>query len=90
MVRILSVLAFTACLLAQDYDVLLKGGHVIDPKNNINAVRDVAIKDKKIAAVAANIDPARAVKTVDVKGLYVMPGQPQTPNPLCIVQCYEV
>jgi dihydroorotase len=74
MVRILSVLAFTACLLAQDYDVLLKGGHVIDPKNNINAVRDVAIKDKKIAAVAANIDPARAVKTVDVKGLYVMPG----------------
>jgi dihydroorotase len=74
MVRILSVLAFTACLFAQDYDVLLKGGHVIDPKNNINAVRDVAIKDKKIAAVAANIDPARAVKTVDVKGLYVMPG----------------
>ena len=32
MVRILSVLAFTACLMAQDYDVLLKNGHVIDPK----------------------------------------------------------
>jgi dihydroorotase len=60
--------------MAQDYDVLLKNGHVIDPKNNINAVRDVAIKDKKIAAVAANIDPAKAKKTVDVKGLYVMPG----------------
>ena len=74
MVRILSVLAFTACLLAQDYDVVLKNGHVIDPKNNINAVRDVAIKDKKIAAVAANIDPAKAKKVMDVKGLYVMPG----------------
>ena len=74
MVRILPVLAFTACLMAQDYDVLLKNGHVIDPKNNINAVRDVAIKDRKIAAVAANIDPAKAKKTVDVKGLYVMPG----------------
>ena len=74
MVRILSVLAFTACLLAQDYDVVLKNGHVIDPKNNINAVRDVAIKDKKIAAVAANIAPAKAKKVMDVKGLYVMPG----------------
>jgi len=74
MVRTLSVLAFTACLFAQDYDVVLKGGHVIDPKNNINAVRDVAIKDQKIAAVEANIDPAKAKKTVDVKGLYVMPG----------------
>lgn len=75
MVRILPVLlALSACLMAQDYDVLLKNGHVIDPKNNINAVRDVAIKDKKIAAVAANIDPAKAKKVVDVKGLYVVPG----------------
>lgn len=61
-------------LAAQNYDVLLKGGHVIDPKNRINAARDVAIKDGKIAAVAANIDPAQAKKTVDVKGLYVTPG----------------
>ena len=74
MVRILPVLAFTACLMAQDYDVLLKNGHVIDPKNNINAVRDVAIKDQKIAAVEANIDAAKAKKVVDVKGLYVVPG----------------
>ncbi|MFN0101943.1 MAG: amidohydrolase/deacetylase family metallohydrolase [Bryobacteraceae bacterium] len=74
MVRILPILAVSACLMAQDYDVLLKNGHVIDPKNNVNAVRDVAIKDKKIAAVAANIDPSLAKKVVDVKGLYVMPG----------------
>jgi len=74
MVRIIPVLAFSACLLAQNYDVLLKNGHVIDPKNNINAVRDVAIKDKKIAAVAVNIPASEAKKVVDVKGLYVMPG----------------
>jgi dihydroorotase len=37
------------------YDLLLKGGHVIDARNGIDAVRDVAIKDGKIAAVAANI-----------------------------------
>lgn len=74
MVRIFSFLAFTACLMAQNYDVLLKNGHVIDPKNNINAVLDLAIKDQKIAAVAANINPAQAKKVVDLKGLYVMPG----------------
>src|SRR5579885_1814054 len=62
------------CALAQEYDLLLKGGHVIDGKNNLSAVRDVAIKDGKIAAVAQNIDPARALKSVNVSGLYVTPG----------------
>jgi dihydroorotase len=41
----------------QKYDFLLKGGHVIDPRNRISAVRDVAIANGKIAAVAANIAP---------------------------------
>ena len=40
------------------YDLLLKGGHVIDARNNVDAVRDVAIAGGKIALVAA-IDPAR-------------------------------
>lgn len=56
------------------YDLLLKGGHVIDPKNKINAVRDVAIVDGKVAAVAPRINPADAFKVVDVAGLYVTPG----------------
>jgi dihydroorotase len=56
------------------YDLLLQGGHVIDGKNHISEVRDVAIKDGKIAAVEARIDPSKALKTVDVKGLYVTPG----------------
>ena len=57
-----------------DFDLLLKGGHVIDGRNNLNAVRDVAIKDGKVAAVAANIAASRAVKTIDASGLYVTPG----------------
>jgi dihydroorotase len=57
-----------------DYDLLLKGGHVIDAKNRVNALRDVAIKDGRIAAVAASIPPSRALKTVDIAGLYVTPG----------------
>jgi dihydroorotase len=56
------------------YDLLLRGGQVIDPKSGTSAVRDVAIADGKIAAVAAAIDPALAFKVVDVSGLYVTPG----------------
>jgi dihydroorotase len=59
---------------AQKYDLLLKGGHVIDGRNTLNAVRDVAIADGKVAAVAARIDAAEAGKVVDVSGLYVTPG----------------
>ncbi|MFN7924284.1 MAG: amidohydrolase/deacetylase family metallohydrolase [Bryobacteraceae bacterium] len=56
------------------YDLLLKGGHLIDPKNKISAPRDVAIKDRRIAAVAPSIPAAQARKVVDVSGLYVTPG----------------
>ncbi len=56
------------------YDLLLRGGHVVDAKNHISAIRDVAIRDGRIAAVEEHIDPATALKTVDVKGLYVSPG----------------
>ena len=56
------------------YDLLLQGGHVVDPRNNISGVRDVAISGGKIAAVAPKIDPADAAKTIDVRGLFVTPG----------------
>ena len=58
----------------QPYDLLIKGGHVIDPKNGISGVRDVAIANGKIAEVAADIPASKAVKVVDAKGLYVTPG----------------
>jgi dihydroorotase len=47
-----------------NYDLLLKGGHVIDARNGIDAVRNVAIEDRKIAAVATNIPASQATKTV--------------------------
>jgi dihydroorotase len=58
----------------QPYELLLRGGHVIDARNKLSAVRDVAISAGKIAAVEPKIDPARALKVVDVSGLYVTPG----------------
>lgn len=68
------LLAVSLPAAAADYDLLLKGGHVIDAKNRMSAIRDVAIRDGKIAAVEANLDPARADKTVSAAGLYVTPG----------------
>ena len=59
---------------AQTYQTLLKGGHLIDPKNNINKVMDVAIQDGKIAAVAASIDPKSAKQVIDISGKYISPG----------------
>jgi dihydroorotase len=56
------------------YDLLLTGGHVVDAKNKISGVRDVAIRDGKIAAVEEHIDPAKALKVVSAQGLYVTPG----------------
>ena len=73
--RLLFFLLGCGALWAQPaYDLLLKGGHVIDPKNRIDGARDVAIKAGKIAAVAPSIPAAQARKTVDVGGLYVVPG----------------
>ena len=79
MIRILFVSVFSLFLfwpaLAQaKYDLLIKGGHVIDPKSKINEVRDVAIAKGTIAAVEKNIDPATATRVIDAKGLYVTPG----------------
>jgi len=70
----LAMLAMTRVSAQQKYDLLLKGGHLIDARNNISAVRDVAIADGKVAAVAANINAADALKVVDASGLYVTPG----------------
>ena len=64
----------TIVLRAQEYTILLKGGHVVDPKNSINEVMDVAIKENKVVLVAKNIDAKKAAQVIDVKGLFVTPG----------------
>lgn len=56
------------------YDLLLKGGHVIDPANQIDDVRDVAVFQGKIAAVEKDIPADQAGKVVDVSKLLVTPG----------------
>ncbi|HGE69824.1 TPA: hypothetical protein ENX78_03240, partial [Candidatus Poribacteria bacterium] len=58
----------------ESYDLLLKGGHVIDPANQIDGKMDVAIKDKKIKQVAKEISSEKATKVVNVSDYYVVPG----------------
>jgi dihydroorotase len=55
-------------------DLVLKGGHVLDPANNINSLMDVGIAAGKIARVAPGIPASEAAKSLDVSGLYVTPG----------------
>jgi dihydroorotase len=55
-------------------DLLIKNGHVIDARNSVNGVMDVAVAGGKVARVAANIDPAGAGRVVDATGMYVVPG----------------
>src|SRR5258706_11098088 len=61
-------------LAAQEIDLLLKGGHVIDPKNQIDSKMDVAIANGKITQVALDIPAKNAKHVVDVNGLVVTPG----------------
>lgn len=78
--KFLFLLIFALCFIstdilkAQQIDLLIKGGHVIDPKNNINGLMDVAITAGKISEVALNINAATAKSVVNATGLYVTPG----------------
>jgi dihydroorotase len=70
---LLLTIAALAATAQERFDVLLKGGHVIDPKNGIDARMDVAIRAGRVAAVAPAINGASR-QTIDVTGLYVTPG----------------
>jgi dihydroorotase len=59
---------------APKYDLLLRGGHVIDARSGLSAVRDVAIAGDRIAAIEPAIASVAAARVVDVSGLYVTPG----------------
>jgi len=59
---------------AAQFDILIANGHVIDPRNGLDAVMDVAVTGAKIARVDAKIDHALARRVVDATDLYVVPG----------------
>lgn len=68
------IILFPSATFSQKIDILIKGGHVIDPKNKIDGIMDVAVANGKVLQVAPAISPANAAKVVDATGLYVTPG----------------
>src|SRR5579864_8657229 len=68
-----ATLARVGDAFAANYDLVIKGGRVIDPSVGLDAVRDVAIAAGKIAAVDTNI-AAEAADTIDARGRIVAPG----------------
>ena len=56
------------------YDLLIKGGHVIDAANDIDAQMDLAIAGRVVAAVEPEIPESHARRVVDASGMYVIPG----------------
>ncbi len=71
---LLALLVLPSLLPAQPYDLLLTGGRVLDPGNNLDQVADVAVAAGRIARVAPNLPRSQARQVVDVSGLIVTPG----------------
>lgn len=71
---LLSLLLPFALLYSQSYDIVIKDGHIIDPKNNIDGIMDIAINEGRIVQVSKNIDGKQAIQVVNAKGLLVTPG----------------
>jgi len=74
LLAVAALLLFAPLAHAQNFDMLIKGGHLIDAKNGIDKVMDVAIKDGKIAKVDSNIPESQGKLVVDATGLIVTPG----------------
>jgi dihydroorotase len=72
--RIWLVLWTVSAVWAQQYDLLLKRGHVIDPANHIDGIRDVAVKGDRIVRLAPDLSASAARRVVDIEGYYVTPG----------------
>ena len=74
LLSILCLTSLTSGMLAQPYDLLLKGGHLIDPANGIDRVMDIALSGDSVARVAPDIPTTQAKRTLQLKGKYVAPG----------------
>ena len=67
-------LLFCLSISSQDYDILIQNGHVIDLKNKIDDVYDIAISKNKIVSVDKKLNAKNAKRVIDASGLIVVPG----------------
>jgi len=72
LICMLSVLLFSTFLSAQQYDIVIAGGRVVDPESGLDAVRNVGIQSGKIVSISS--EPLKGKRVVDASGLVVAPG----------------
>jgi dihydroorotase len=72
LIVLLALLALQPTSSAQVYDVVITGGHVIDPESGLDAVRNIGIKAGTIATISRGVLQGR--RTIDASGLVVAPG----------------
>src|SRR5437868_964830 len=75
MTRVMKLVVLAACaalLCAQQYDLVLTGGRVMDPESNLDAVRNIGVTGNRIAAISAL--PMQGREAIDAAGLVVAPG----------------
>lgn len=70
---LIALFSFYSCD-AQQYDLVIRNGHLIDAKNNLDQKMDLAIQNGKIAAIEKSIAPEQGKKVIDAEGLIVSPG----------------
>jgi N-acyl-D-aspartate/D-glutamate deacylase len=71
-IRLLAFLLLASFATAQQFDLVIEGGRVIDPETGLDAVRNVGIRDGKIARISADALPGK--RTIQAPGLVVAPG----------------
>jgi dihydroorotase len=69
-----ALIAVRQSLSAATYDLLIRGGRVIDPAPGVDRIMDVAIRGGKIAALGRNIPASSAMESIDAAGRLVVPG----------------
>ncbi|WP_114748167.1 amidohydrolase/deacetylase family metallohydrolase [Pleomorphovibrio marinus] len=67
------ILLSSPCV-CQTFDLLIKNGHLLDAKNNINKSMDIGIRQGKVALVSESISSSKSKVVVDAKGLFITPG----------------
>ena len=70
--RLAALGLWTTFLFAQQYDLVLSGGRVMDPETNLDAIRNIGVTGNRIAAISTA--PLRGRDVIDAKGLVVAPG----------------
>ena len=69
-----ALLTLPRSLRAAEYDLVIRGGHVIDPAQKIDRPADVAIRAGRIESIRPNIPASAATESIDAKGHLVVPG----------------